>query len=302
MSEVFDLIIVGAGSAGLTAGIYASRYKLKTIIFGKMPGGMISEAFEVHNFPSYKQISGIDLSQKMIEQVNNLGVEINFDEVTEIKKNNNLFEVTAGKNIFNAKKVLLAIGTERRKLNVKGEKEFLGKGVSYCATCDAMFFKDKIVGVVGGSDSALTAAIMLSEHAKKVFIIYRSKSFFRAEPTWVEQVEKNPKIESIFNSNIIEILGTQLVEGIKLDSGNELNLNGIFVEIGSLPDTKFSEQLGLEIENNFIKVDKKQKTNIKGILAAGDITNNPLKQAVTACSEGAIAANTAYEEIKREDN
>jgi len=293
-----DLIIIGTGPAGLTAGVYASRYLLKTLIIGKLPGGMISEAHKVCNFPSYKAISGMELTKKIIEQVKDLGVEIKQEAVEEIKKNK-VFEIKTNNSIYKAKKIILAIGTEKRKLNVPREKEFLGKGVSYCATCDAGFFENKTVAVIGGSNAALTAALLLSEYAKKVYIIYRKESFFRAEPAWIKKVEKNKKIELIFNTNIKEIYGENFVEGVRLDTKKDLKVDGVFIEIGSIPDKKFSKQLGLKTEKGYLMVNKKQETNIKGVFAAGDITNNPLKQVVTACGEGAIAATTAYEEIKK---
>jgi len=299
--KIYDLIIVGSGPAGLMAGVYAARYKLDTLIFGKLPGGLISEAYEICNFPTYEMITGMELSQKMINQVMKLGVEIKYEEVSEIRKNEeNLFVVKSISGEYLARRIILAIGTERRKLNVKGEKEFTGKGVSYCATCDAAFYKDKTVAVVGGGDTALTSALLLSEFAKKVYIIYRRDRFFRAEPTWIEQVEKNEKIEPVFNSNIIEIYGDEVVRGVKLDTGKDLKLDGVFIEIGSVPDTRLPDMLGIKTEKGYIVVDKYQRTNVEGVYAAGDITNNPLKQAVTACGEGAIAANSAYESLRDE--
>jgi len=293
--KVYDLIIVGSGPSGLTSAVYASRYKLDTLIIGKLYGGLISEAHEVCNFPTYEKIKGFELAQKMVSQVVKLGVQIKPEEVLEIKKEN-CFIIKTNIKDYKAKKIILAIGTKRNKLDIKGEDKFLGKGVSYCATCDAVFYKDKIVAVVGGSDAALSAALLLSEYAKKVYIVYRKK-FFRAEPVWVELVEKNEKIKSIFNSNVIEISGEEKVEKIKLDNGEEIISDGIFIEVGSSPEDTLAKQLGLEIDEGYISVNKKQETNINGIYAAGDVTNNPLKQVVTACAEGAIAANSVYEKI-----
>jgi len=297
--KTYDLIIIGAGPAGLTAAIYAGRYLLRTLIIGKLPGGKISEVYKICNFPSYKFISGIELTKKIIEQVKDLGIEIKSEEVKEIKKNK-VFEIRTDNSNYEAKKILIAVGTEKRKLNVKGEDKFLGNGISYCATCDASFFKNKIVAVVGGSNSALTAALLLAEYAKKVYIIYRKGSFFRAEPAWIKQVNENKKIEIILNANVKEIYGKEKPNGIKLDTSQDLKLDGVFIEIGSVPDEKFSKKLGLKTEKGYIVVNKKQETSIKGIYAAGDITNNNLKQVITACGEGAIAATSAYEEIKKE--
>ncbi len=298
--EIYDLIIVGAGPAGLTAAIYAQRYLLDTLVIGELQGGMMSESHKICNFPTQNNISGLQLTQKLINHVKELKGEIKQERVKEIKKEDKKFIVETDKNEYFSKKIILAVGTEKRKLNVPGEEKFLGKGVSYCATCDAGFFRDRVVGVVGGSDAALTAALLLAEYAKKVYIIYRKNKFFRAEPAWVKQVDKNKEIEKIFSSNIKEISGKEKVEKVKLDSGKELKLDGVFVEIGSVPNEEFSEQLGLRTENGYIKVNKEQKTNVDGVYAAGDVTNNPLKQVVTACGEGATAANSAYEEIVKE--
>lgn len=296
---MYDLIIIGAGPGGLTAALYAARYKLNVLVLGKLHGGSISEAYEVCNFPTYEKIKGFELSMKMMQQVKKLGVEVKSENIKVVERKEDYFMIRGNKE-YEAKKIIISTGTERRHLGVKGEKEFLSKGVSYCATCDAAFYRDKIVAVVGGSDSALTAALLLAEYATKVYIIYR-KDKFRAEPTWIELVEKNEKIEKIFNSNVLEIFGDKKVEGIKLDNESKLNIDGIFIEIGSSPDESLAKSLGINTQSGFIIVNNKQETNIRGVFAAGDITNNPLKQVVTACSEGAIAAYSVYEEIKREE-
>ena len=296
----YDLVIIGAGPSGLTAAIYAARYKLNTLVIGEQIGGLAAEAEEIHNFPSHKKITGIELIKKMREQVENLGVEIKNSYVNSIKKIDSQFLVKTSSTEYKAKKIILATGTKKRKLGLELEDKFLGKGISYCATCDAAFFKNKIVGVVGGSNSAITAALLLSKFANKVYIIYRKNKFFRAEPKLVEEVEKNEKIKPIFNSNVTELIGENKLEGVKLDNGDKLNLEGLFIEIGSVPNLKLAEELGIELEENHIKVDKKQRTNIRGVFACGDVTNSPLKQIIVACAQGAIAANSAYEELKGE--
>jgi len=296
--NTYDLIIVGGGPAGLTAAVYAGRYLLTTLVIGEIEGGTISEAYEVCNFPTYKSISGMELAGKMVEQVRSLGVEVEYGRVEKIKKDDE-FSVETSDSIHKAKKIILAVGRRKRLLNVKGEKEFLGKGVSYCATCDASFFRDSVVAVVGGSDAALTAALLLSEYARKVYIVYRKSKFFRAEPAWIKQVEEDEKIEPVFNSNIKEIKGLKSVGKIILESGKKLDVNGVFIEIGYVPDTTLPEQLKIKMENGYVVVDEKQGTSVEGVYAAGDATNNPLKQAVTASAEGAIAATSAYEQIKR---
>lgn len=296
----YDLIIVGSGPAGLTAAIYAQRYLLNCLVIGELQGGMISESHRICNFPTQNNITGFDLTQRILAHVTELGGKVNQEAVKEIKQKKGGFLLRGEDREYFARKIILATGTKKRKLNVPGEKEFLGRGLSYCATCDAGFFKDKTVCVVGGSDAALTAALLLAEYAQKVYIIYRQDKFFRAEPAWVQQVEKNKKIKSIFNSSVVEIKGNQQVEKIRLDTNKELAADGIFIEIGSIPNDELAKQLGAEMENGHIKVNKKQETNIKGLYAAGDVTNNPLKQVITACGEGAIAAYSAYEQLIKE--
>jgi len=299
MVKEYDLIIIGSGPAGLTAGIYAARYNINFLIIGKLSGGAISEAYKVCNYPSQNNISGIELAQNMINHLKELGGEIKQEEVIKIINKDKLI-VKTNKSEYRTKKIILAIGREKQKLNVKGEEKFLGKGVSYCATCDAAFYKDKVVAVVGGENATITSELLLAKYAKKVYIIYRKEKFFRAEPAWLKQLENEKKIEPIFNSRIKEIYGKDFVEGVKLDNGKKINLQGIFVEIGFKPNEKLSRDLNLKTENGYIVTDEKQKTSQKNIFAAGDITNNKLKQVITACAEGAIAATTAYEELKLE--
>lgn len=298
-NKIYDLIIIGSGPAGLTAGIYAIRYKINTMIIGKLPGGLMSEAYKICNFPSYYEISGLDFTKKVLEHTKNLKIKIKQEEVIEIKKDK-FFVIKTNNRKYKTKKIIIAIGTKRNKLNIPGETKFLGKGVSYCATCDARLFLNKTVAVVGGSDAALTSALLLSEYAKKVYIIYRKNKFSKAEPAWIEQVKKNKKIKIAFNSNILKIYGDKMVKGIKLNNKKDLKLEGVFIEIGSSPNKIFLNKLKLKTEKNYIKVNKKQETNISGVFAAGDITNNPLKQIITACSEGAIAAKSIFEELQIE--
>ncbi|PIN77346.1 hypothetical protein COV15_02150 [Candidatus Woesearchaeota archaeon CG10_big_fil_rev_8_21_14_0_10_34_12] len=296
---MYDLIIIGAGPAGLTAGIYSARHHLKTIILGKILGGTVSEVHKIGNFPTYHEISGKELTEKMVDQVKKLGIKIKNEEVIQISKSKEGFTLKTEKGKYNAKKLILALGKEKRKTNIKGEKEFAGKGVSYCAVCDAQFFKNKEVAVIGGGDSALATALLTSEFAKKVFIIHRGENL-KGEPGHVHSVKKNNKIEVIFNSNITEIRGNKKVEKIKLDTGKEIKIDGVFIEAGTIPQNRLTSELGINLEEEHIIVNKKQETNIKGVFAAGDITNNLVKQMITAAAEGAVAAISAYEEISRE--
>ncbi len=296
----YDLIIIGAGPAGLTAALYAARYRINLLVIGKIPGGLINEASKVCNFPSYEDISGFELSRKMIEQIKKLDVNIKNEEILEIKKKEKGFELTSNKEKYFAKKIIFATGSERKKLGIEKEKEFVGKGISYCATCDAGFYKNKIAGVVGGSDAALTAALLLADFAKKVYIIYRKDKFFRGDKIWIEEVEKSNKITPLFNSVITKLIGKEKLKAVEINKEKNLELDGLFIEVGSLPNIELAKEIGVKTEKKQIIVDNSQKTNLKGFFAAGDVTNNPLKQMITACGEGAVAANSVYRELIKE--
>lgn len=308
---LYDTIIIGSGLAGLTASIYASRYQISNIVLGKLPGGTINLAHKVENFPGFPGISGVELAQRVIMHAKSFGTEILPEHVTKLE----IIETTdaipyhfklttdSGKE-FEGKTVIVTTGTERRKLGVPGEKEFLGRGVSYCTNCDAPFFKNKTVAVIGGSDAAVTGAIHLAGVAEKVYIIYR-KDALRAEPVWMEQVESNPKIKIIYNTNVVEILGDNKVTGVKLDKSYKnsdiLPVDGVFVEIGGVPASNFLVPVGVELdENGYVKVNEKMETSAKGLFAAGDFTTQSLvlQQAITAAAQGAVAASSTFKYVR----
>ena len=310
----YDTIIIGAGPAGLTASIYSSRYKLNNLIIGLVTGGTIAYAHKVDNFPGIPGISGVELGKKMSEQAKALGAEILTEEVISIEIVDGaevgkplLFKITtnSGKK-FEARTLIVALGTERRKLGVPGEKEYLGKGVSYCVTCDAPFFKRKTVVLVGGSNAACSGAIHLATFAEKIYLIYR-KNALRAEPVWVAEVKENPKIEVIYETNVTEVLGDGAkVTGVKLDvpynDNSTLPASGVFVEIGGQPSSSLLQPLGVELdEDGYVRVDERMSTNIPGLFAAGDLTTKSviLQQVITACAGGAVAANSAFEYLKK---
>jgi thioredoxin reductase (NADPH) len=303
---MYDLAIIGAGPAGMSAGIYAGRFRMKTLIISKDIGGTCNTAHLVENYPGFKSISGIELMQKFKEHLDDYKdiVEVKQEEVKGAVKVEDGFELLTSKGKYNSKSLLIASGTKRRQLNIPGEKELLGKGVSYCATCDAGFFKNKTVGVVGGSNSAVTAALLLSEYADKVYLVYRKEKITRAEPVWVKRMEENEKIEAIYSTNIVKIKGDNLIKSVELDKpynkSKDLAVDGLFIEIGSYPMMGLAKRLGVETDkNDLVVVDDVGRTNIEGIYAAGDVTTSfeNWKQVIAAAADGAAAASTAYKWI-----
>ncbi|MFA6047540.1 MAG: FAD-dependent oxidoreductase [Parcubacteria group bacterium] len=304
MNEIYDLIIIGAGPAGFAASIYAARYKLNHLIFGTTAGGQISEIHNLENYPGILKISGAELIAKLNEQIENLGVRLTKESVSAITKNGDVFTVeTTGKK-YQSRAIILAMGTEYKKINIPGEKEFTGRGVSYCPTCDAFFFRNKTVCVLGGANSAASAALELAEVAEKVYMIFR-RDKMTAEPMWVEKIMNHSKIELVSGTNVIEIKGDKKVEKVILDKAkgdqNHLDVDGVFVEVGSDPGAALATKLGVKTdEDNYIIVNPDMSTNIPGIYAAGDITtgSNKFRQIVTATAEGAIAAASVYKLLK----
>ncbi len=299
--KIYDVIIVGGGPAGIAAGIYAARYMLSTIIITKDKGGQMSEAGYVENYPGIKSILGPDLVDKFYDHLGEYRVPVILDEVLDVKKNESLFNVltSSGKN-FKSKTVILALGVIRKKLGVPGEEEFSGRGVSYCAPCDAPLYKDKIVAVIGGGNSAASAALLLADYAKKVYLVHRREKL-KAQPFYVRKLTTHPKIQLILKSNVAEIGGTKTVEWIKIkETGEKIRVNGVFVEIGSDPPKEFFKKIGVEVdEKGYVKVGPDQSTNIPGLFAAGDCTTacNMFKQIITAAAQGAVAADSAYRYI-----
>lgn len=299
--ELYDVVIVGAGAAGLSAGIYAARYALKTMIVSKDIGGLTAVAGLIENYPGFTSIDGAELMNRFVEHAKSYNIKIQLDTIIDIRKTKDgIFEVISESgNIYRGRTVILCLGAERRKLGVQGEEELLGKGVSYCATCDAPIFKDKIVAVVGGGDTAVKEAIHLTDYAKKVYIIHR-RDKFRAEQILLNRLYSKKNIEFILNKTVQKILGKEKVEGVLLNDGTKLKIDGIFVAIGIEPPRRFFEKLGLKVDNEgYVIVNNDQSTSISGLYAAGDCTtgSNKFRQTLTAAAEGAIAADSAYKYI-----
>ncbi len=306
----YDIVIVGGGPAGLTAALYAARYGLKTIVVTKLVGGQATEAPLVDDYPGLPEIPGSDLMNKFADHVRKYGVPIIIDEVVDLKREGVYWCVYTRLERLDRKycgyAVILAMGSEKRKLGVPGEKEFVGKGVSYCATCDGPLFKDKIVAVVGGGNSALISALYLASLASKVYLIHRRREF-RAFPVYVDKARKNPKIEFILNSIITRILGDNRVRGVivknkETGEEKELRLDGLFIEIGSEPPTEFFKKIGIPVdEKGYAIVKPDMSTDLKGIYVVGDSAGGPYKyrfeQIITAAAEGAKAVDSAFKYI-----
>jgi thioredoxin reductase (NADPH) len=306
--KTYDIIIIGAGPAGLTAGLYSARNGLKVGIISKDIGGTVNSILRIENWPGYSG-SGSELIKKFYEQVEKYKVDFIMEEVMEIDKmdkdkESNRFLVKTKKQELKSKALILATGTERKKLKIPGEEEFLGKGVSYCATCDSFFFKNKDVAVVGGSDCAATSAIALSDIAKKIYLIYRGEKL-RCENISDERLKQKKNVEIHYHSIPLEILGKDKVEEIKIltkDKKKNIKVDGIFIEIGSAPLAEFAKNLNLKMdEEKFIHVDENMKTSLEGVYAAGDVTNGKLKQVIVSASQGAIAAKAAYDWLNQQN-
>ena len=306
MKQMYDTLIIGAGVAGLAAAMYAGRLNLKTIVLGatsssELPiGGVITLTDTVENYPGFKSVTGQELAEKLEEHAKDYDIEIKEEKAVDIKREEkmNCFLVRTEKTKYHTKTIIFATGAKWRELSMKGSGEFKSKGVHYCALCDGALYKDKILAVVGGSDSAAKEAILLAQNAKKVYIIYRGEKI-RSEPINAKLIEKNKKIEVITNTNITEILGDKMVNKVILDKGyngsKNLEVNGVFGAIGHIPLSDLAVKLGVKInKKKEIMIDRESKTNVKGIFAAGDVVDSGFKQAITGVAEGVVAAHSVY--------
>jgi len=294
---MYDVIIIGQGPAGYTAGIYCVRRNLKTLIVGEVPGGKMSWTTDIENYTGFRKTTGPKLTEKMKSHVKDLGCEIIQAKVSKIEPG---FKVYFEDKIEEAKSVIIATGTLERRLGIEGEEELRGKGVSYCSTCDGPLFKDKPIAVVGGSDTAVKAAEYLATIGEKVYLIHR-RDQFRAEEANVEKVKNNLKIELVLNAEVTKINGKDKVESITLKDGKELKVDAVFIHVGVIPTTEVIKDIKVELDDRgFIKVNEKMETNVKGVFAAGDVRGGIL-QIVQATGDGATAAMSAYMYVKSQE-
>jgi len=306
--DIKDIIIIGSGPAGLTAGIYAGRAKLKTLLFTGSPlGGQLMLSEQIDDFPGFpEKMTGPELIKKIIEQTKKFDIEMIEENVVSVDFQKRPFIVKTNKEEYLSKAIIVATGASARWLGLKNEQELIGHGISACAVCDGFFFKDKIVGVVGGGDSAVENAIVLTKYAKKVFIIHR-RDELKAAKGLQEQVFNNSKIEFIWNSIVSEIKGKDSLEGVYIEDVNTkekrfLDLDGLFISIGFKPATDiFKGQLELD-DNGYIKVEENTKTSVDGVFAAGDVCDTKYKQAITAAGLGAMALLDADKWLGEQDN
>ncbi len=293
--KTYDLIVLGGGPTAIGCAIYAARFALNVLIVGKTFGGLIATTHLVENYPGIASTSGQGLMDMFKEHMNSLNIPYISDEIRSIEKADDHFILHSFFQKFKAYTVCIATGSERKKLGIPGEEEFAGRGVSYCATCDGPFYKDKVVIVVGGSDSAAKEALFLSQNVKKVYIVYRGEEI-RAEPINKKRVYENEKIEIIYKTNIVEIKGDTSVKSVIFDNGKEFDIDGVFIEVGSIPNSDLAKRISVKTnEKDEIIINRKSETNIPGIFAAGDVADAPFKQAITGVAEGVIAAFSAFD-------
>jgi len=294
-----DVAIVGAGPAGLTCAIYTSRFGLKTVVFEDPTNpSQLSLAPKIENYPGFEG-TGLELLERMKRQAESFGAEVRVERVLDVSKG---FTIRTDDGEYSSRSIVIATGGRHRKLGVEGEREFLGRGVSYCAVCDGFFFKGKDVLVVGGGNTALSEALYLHDLGCNVKIVHR-RDEFRAEKVLQDKVFERG-IEVIWNTVVVKIEGGERVERVILrdvrrDEEFEVYVDGVFVAIGIEPNVELAVKLGVELENGYIKVDEFCRTNVEGVFACGDCCNRPLKQVVTACGDGAIAGYSVYTFISK---
>lgn len=307
--EIYDVVVIGSGVAGLSAAMYAGRFNLKTLVLGAQPGGIITTTDLVENYPGIKSITGADMGVVFYEHAQMFGAVMKNETVTSVEQcpcppehKDNLqcaYEITTASGSYIGKTLVFATGTEYRKLGAPGEKEFSAKGVSYCALCDGAFFRDKTVCIVGGGDSTAIDSLILTQFCKKIYVLVRGEKM-KAEPVNYDKMLKSPKIEIRFKTEVAEVLGKEKVSAVKLKSGETLACEGVFVAIGHIPLSDLAKNLGVSLDSHgYIKVGVGSQTNVPGIFAAGDVTDKPFKQAIVGASEGVMAAYFAYQYLQK---
>ena len=296
---MYDLIIIGAGPAGLTCALYALRANKKVLVLeAKNYGGQIINAHKVENYPGIASISGFDFATNLYNQVKELGMEIKYETVVRIDEEKN---VITNNDSYKAKAIVLATGAENRKLRIENEENYVGKGVSYCATCDGNFYKDKVVAVVGGGNTAIADAIYLSDIVKKVYVIHR-RDTFKCEDKYLVELKNKDNVEFMLNSNVIKLNGNDTLESIDIQSNDSVDtiyIDGLFIAVGQEPKNQMFANI-IKLDNaGYIESNDGVHTNVDGIYVAGDARVKTLRQLTTAVGDGAVAATTAIIEMKK---
>ncbi len=306
MDVQFDVVIIGAGPAGMTAAIYATRAGLNVAMLEKdAPGGKMVKTFEIENWPGIKQMNGADLAYQMFEHSTHFGAQYLYGDVSSIEDGEVKTVVCVDGTKYTAKTIIIATGTVERLLNIPNEKELTGRGVSYCAVCDGSFFKDQVVTVIGGGNSALEESLYLTQFASQVNIVIR-RDVFRAEPIIQHHIETNPKINIIKKHVPVEIIGVDnkvdaiVLKNVDNDELTTVPTKAVFPYIGADANTSFLTNLNILNDKGYIPVDEQMQTSVPGIFAAGDVTEKTLRQVVTAANDGAIAAQRAFHYIKEQ--
>lgn len=295
MNNIYDTIIIGAGISGMTAAIYLKRYDLNVLIIEKeVPGGQIGKASLIENYPGFKSIDGITFTNNLLEQINSLNIKINYENVIEIISYKDMKKIKTTTGEYYSKTVIIATGRKPKQLTLN-DNLYIGKGLSYCATCDGMFFRNEEVVIVGGGNSALEESLYLSDICSKVTIINRSNNL-KADKILVDKVRERENIEILYSKEIKNIICDEVIKGVILNDDKFINCKGLFVYIGLTPNIVNIKDL--ELQNGYIHVDNNMKTNINGIYAVGDVTKKELYQLVTAASDGAIAANQIKNDLR----
>lgn len=301
---MYDIIIVGAGPAGMTAALYSKQAGKSILVLEKEAyGGQILKAHKVKNYPGFNEISGFEFATNLYTQLTNLNIEVKFEEVLKINLKDNIKEVITKKGNYLCKSVIIAAGAKSRKLNLSNEENLTGKGISYCTTCDGMFFKGKTVAVYGGGNSAIDGSIYLSDICKKVYLIYRG-DHFKIENKNIDNLKKKSNIEIIFNTTITDLIGKNKLESIKLKNKeieSNLEVEGLFIEIGYIPVSDICNNLVQTDLDGYIISNEECKTNIEGIFVCGDIRVKDIRQLTTACSDGTIAALNACKYVNEKN-
>ena len=286
---MYDLIIIGMGISGISASIYAKRAGMKVLLLeGGTPGGMINQINEIENYPGFASISGPDLAYSLFDEVTKMDIEYKLEKVLDVSVGNDKKVITTG-GTYKTKYLLIASGRRPRMLGLKNEEKYFGRGISTCALCDGALYKNSDIVVIGGGSSALSEALYLSAIANKVYLIHR-RDEFRGEDTLIREVKQKENIELITNNEVVELKEeNEKLTGVILKDGQSLDVKGIFIYIGFIPNTDFLKNSGIEMDNDYIIVDSHHETNIKGIYASGDVTKKEIYQLINAASEGAEA-------------